>query len=465
LKLPKKQQEYNKIKKGYSPGIILIYSFIAGITAGTILLSLPISYRGESLSFIDRLFTATSALCVTGLVVADTGTKFTYFGQIVILVLIQLGGLGLMTFSTIFTLLIRRKISVKEKLIIREGLNKYGISETHKVIRYIIVFTFVIEIIGAIILFHRWHSIIPSSKKRFYFALFHSISAFCNAGFSLFSDSLVRFWNDYVTVLTITLLIIIGGIGFFANYEIKNFIVNKLPFLKKVFKLKSFYLHTSLHTKIVIITTIILILIGIFLINIFEFSGVLKEKNIENRIIIAYFQSITARTAGFNTVNIGSLSSSSLIILIMLMFIGGSPGSTAGGIKTTTAATLFLTLRSLLKGRQGVEVYSRTIPQIIIMRAIVIFTLALLLILFSFAIILAVEKSKFSSMSILFEVVSAFGTVGLTTGITSALSPLSKIILVLLMFTGRIGPLTIAVSITEKDRQLVKYPEENISVG
>ena len=370
-----------------------------------------------------------------------------------------------MTFSTIFALLIRRKISVKEKLVLREGLNKYGISETSKVVKYILIFTFTVEIIGTIILFNRWRRVIPVPSRRLYFALFHSISAFCNAGFSLFSDSLIRFWNDIITIITVTLLIIIGGLGFFVNYEIKNYIINKLSPVKKIFKLKSFPLHLSLHTKIVLGSTIVLIITGIVLLNIFEFPGILDNKNIENRIIIAYFQSVTARTAGFNTVNISRLTHSSLIILIMLMFIGGSPGSTAGGIKTTTAATLFYTLKSVLKGREKVEAFSRTIPQIVIMRTIVIFVLALLLILFAFAIILAIEKNRFPALSVLFEVVSAFGTVGLTTGITSSLSTGSKIVLIILMFTGRIGPLTIAVSIAEKGRQLIKYPEENISVG
>lgn len=370
-----------------------------------------------------------------------------------------------MTFSTIFALLIRRKITVKEKLVLREGLNKYGISETSKVVKYILIFTFTAEIIGTIILFNRWRGMIPAPSSRFYFALFHSISAFCNAGFSLFSDSLVRFYNDVITIITITLLIIIGGLGFFVNYEIKNYIINKLTPVKKIFKIKSLPLHLSLHTKMVLTFTITLIIAGIIFLNIFESPGALSDKSIENRIIITYFQSVTARTAGFNTVNIVALTHSSLIILIMLMFIGGSPGSTAGGIKTTTAATLFYTLKSVLKGRERVEAFSRTIPQIVIMRTIVIFVLALSLILFSFAVILYIEKNRFPTLSVLFEVVSAFGTVGLTTGITPSLSTASKIVLIILMFTGRIGPLTIAVTIAEKERQLIKYPEENISVG
>ncbi len=426
---------------------------------------MPISYKGKSLSIIDRLFTATSALCVTGLTVVDTGSKFTHFGQLTILSLIQIGGLGLMTFSTIFTLIIRKKISVKEILLIKEGLNKYGISDTGKVIKYLISFTLIAELVGAIILYYRWQGFIPTPGKRFYFSIFHSISAFCNAGFSLFSDNLIKFQNDYITVFTISLLIILGGIGFFANYEIKNFILSRLPLLKKIIKAKMPSIHMSLHTKMVLITTLLLIIVGMVLIEIFDYNTISSQGTIKTNFMIPYFQSVTARTAGFNTINIGALSNSTLVIIIVLMFIGGSPGSTAGGIKTTTISTLFFTLKSLLKGKNRVEAFSKTIPQIIIMRAIVILIIALSLILTAFIIMLAVEHNRIPPLSLLFEIISAFGTVGLSTGITSSLSPISKLLLIILMFTGRIGPLTIAISITEKEGQLIKYPEENLSVG
>lgn len=395
----------------------------------------------------------------------DTGSKFTIPGQLIILVLIQMGGLGLMTFSTTFALIIKRKMSVKEKLIIREGLNKYGLSDTRRVIWYIIIFTFIMEILGALLLYLRWDNVFPTPHRRLYLSLFHSISAFCNAGFSLFSNSLERFAFDPVTVLVITSLIIVGGLGFFVNYEIKNFIARKFTFIRKLFKLRSFSIHMSLHTKIVLSTSLVLIVFGVVMLNLLDINQLMRDKGVENRLLIGYFQSVTARTAGFNTITIRDLTNSSWVILIVLMFIGGSPGSTAGGIKTTTMATLFLTLKSMFRGRDNVEAYNRTLPKIIIRKTIVIFTMGLGLILTAFVIIMAIEQKKFLSLPVLFEITSAFGTVGLSTGITSSLSPLSKLVLIVLMFVGRIGPLTIAISMVEKEKYLIKYPDEKISVG
>ncbi len=445
---------------------ILVLSFLFLIISGTLLFSLSSIYNGEKISLIDRIFTATSATCVTGLTVIDVGTKFNFWGQLILLTLIQFGGLGLMTFSTLFILIIGKKILFREKLLLQEGLNRYDISNITSLLKYLTIFTFTMESIGAVILYSRW-SFIKDNYFRIFTSIFHSISAFCNAGFSLYNSSLIKFYNDPVIILTITFLIIFGGLGFFVNFELRNIFLHKLNKIQKLFKFKLRYhpLNLSLHSKVVITTSLILILSGMFLLFIFEYNGVLKGKTFTDSLSITYFQSVTSRTAGFNTINIYKLSNSSLLILIVLMFIGGSPGSTAGGIKTTTFATLYFVLRSILHGHKNVVAYYRTINDSIVRRALSIFLLSLNIIFISFLIILAIEGRNFSFIEILFEVVSAFGTVGLSTGITPFLSTWSKIVIIILMFIGRVGPLTIAVSIFEKETGDIRYPEENISVG
>ncbi len=415
------------------------------------------------LSLIDRIFTATSATCVTGLTVINIYSKLSLTGQLVLLTLIQLGGLGLMVFSTVLFLIIGKKISLQDKITLKESLNKSDLLSLTSLIKYIIIFTFSMEILGAGILFFKWKTISPP-LLRLYFSIFHSISAFCNAGFSLFSNSLIRYANDPVTILTISLLVIIGGLGFFVNFEIRKFFKYKLKSLfKKPENVELF--KFSLHSKTVISMTIILILIGIFFLGIFEYNNILIEKNIGNKFLIVYYQSITARTAGFNTVSIFNLSNGSLLILILLMFIGGSPGSTAGGIKTTTFSIVFFVIRSFFQGKDKVVAFYRTIKNEIIQKTLTIFILALSVNFVGFLLILAKEGDNFSFISILFEVVSAFGTVGLSTGITPLLSTFSKIIIILLMFLGRIGPLTLAISLIKKETGIINYPEENVSVG
>jgi len=423
---------------------------------GTILLLLPISTYNSKISFIDALFTSTSAFCVTGLTVLDTGSYFSPLGKIFIILLIQLGGIGIMSLSTFIILILKNQLSISDKLILNETISKYGTINVKTIVKYIFIFTFSFELLGALLLFLKWKLYFQNSLKCLLYAIFHSISAFCNAGFSIFSDNLIRFQNDFITVFVITFLIIFGGLGFGVIYELKELIKSKI-------KRKKFII--SLHSKIVIITTIFLILFGILILNITENSNILKGKTLFGRFLITYFQSVTPRTAGFSTINIGNLTYASLLFIIFLMFVGGSPGSTAGGIKTTTFATLMLFVKSLLKSRNNIEAFQKTIPNSIFKKSIAIFILSLTLLFILSFLLLYIEKDKFIPIQIIFEAVSAFGTVGLSTGITPFLKDYSKLILIILMIVGKTGPLTIAMSVIEKQDELIKYPNEEISVG
>jgi len=423
---------------------------------GTILLLLPISTYNSKISFIDALFTSTSAFCVTGLTVLDTGSYFSPLGKIFIILLIQLGGIGIMSLSTFIILILKNQLSISDKLILNETISKYGTINVKTIVKYIFIFTFSFELLGALLLFLKWKLYFQNSLKCLWYAIFHSISAFCNAGFSIFSDNLIRFQNDFITVFVITFLIILGGLGFGVIYELKELIKSKI-------KRKKFII--SLHSKIVIITTIFLILFGILILNITENSNILKGKNLFSRFLITYFQSVTPRTAGFSTINIGNLTYASLLFIIFLMFVGGSPGSTAGGIKTTTFATLMLFVKSLLKSRNNIEAFQKTIPNSIFKKSIAIFILSLTLLFILSFLLLYIEKDKFIPIKVIFEAVSAFGTVGLSTGITPFLKDYSKLILIILMIVGKTGPLTIAMSVIEKQDELIKYPNEEISVG
>lgn len=444
---------------------MFILSFALIILTGTLLLGFDAA-RQEPVSLIDRLFMATSATCVTGLSVVDLASRLSLFGQLCMLSMIQIGGLSLMIFSSIFILLLGKKISFKEKMTLKEALSRYDMENINTLVRYILFFTLITELSGALLLYLRW-DFIGGFSRRLYYSLFHSVSAFCNAGFSLFSGNLARFQNDAVTVFAVTTLLILGGLGFFVHFELKNIFLGRIRnlFISPFERKERAPVKLSLHTKVVLCTTLILILAGVLFLGILEFNNVLAGKSWLNKFLIVYFQAVTPRTAGFNTVNTAALSTGSLLIIILLMFIGGAPGSTAGGIKTTSAATIFFTLRSILQGREKVTAFFKTISDDIVKKVLTIFVLALSLVLTAALIIMMKEGGRFSLTQVLFEVVSAFGTVGLSTGITSSLSGFSKLILVIVMFTGRVGPLTLAVSIMKKENLSINYPEENIGVG
>ncbi len=421
------------------------------ITIGTILLSLPAaSSTGRSIGFINALFTATSATCVTGLIVLDTGKDFSSLGQLIILILFQSGGLGIMTMSTMFAFLIGKKISLRQRLIIQESLNQFSIGGLVRLAKYILIFTAVIEVVGATILFFCWQKIY-SPLQALYLAIFHSISAFCNSGFSLFSDSIMRYKGDLIINLTFITLIILGGIGFLVLLELFQYGKNGT---------------LSLHAKLALKISLMLILSGFIIIFLVESNNpsTLGKLNFPEKIYGSIFQSVTARTAGFNTIHIGSMQNATLFLIIILMFIGASPSSTGGGVKTTTFGLFILYTWSSLTGKEGIHLFKRRVSPDIIPKALTVITLSLVLVITMTILLSYVEGENF--IKILFEVVSAFGTVGLSTGITPSLSIAGKIIIIITMFTGRIGPLGLVLSLIQKrEPEIIKYPEEKIMVG
>ena len=447
------------------PPQIVVLSFLIAIVAGTVLLSLPFATAsGESLPLVDALFTATSATCVTGLMVHDTGTSFSGFGQAVILILFQVGGLGIMTLSTTFAILLGRKLTIRHNVVIQSALDHHRVEGLPRLIKYILLITFGVELAGASCLFLRWGTITDWSVfERIKQAIFHSVSAFCNAGFSLFHTSFAGFKGDvWINVIMMT-LIFGGGIGFIVLLDI--------PRLKFWRRDRHIWLSKiSLQTKLVLTVSICLIIAGSVLLFALEYNNAFSGFTLKEKVLGSLFQAITPRTAGFNTVPIDTFSPASLFLLIMMMFIGASPGSTGGGIKTCTFGVLIAAAWAMVHNKDNISVFKKTIPKNVFYRAFMIFVLALCWV-FVFTIILAfVERGNIRSsnyfLKVLFEVTSAFGTVGLSTGITSQLSALGKILISMTMFAGRIGPLTLALALAmRKERAVYKYPEERVMVG
>ncbi len=442
----------NSIKGvNFTPAQILVLCYVLVIITGTILLMLPMAtVDSNGLGLIDALFTATSATCVTGLIVVNTAATFTVFGQLVIMLLIQIGGLGIMTMSTMIAFVIGKKITLKERLIIQEDLNQFKISGLVRLVQYVLAFTLIIEGSGIIVLFLRLVKEYPF-LKAFYLAVFHSISAFNNAGFDLFGTSLEAFTGDIVINFMVISLIILGGLGFGVLAELFN-----SRSIKK----------TSLQTKIVLTITLILIIVGFLSILALEHANeaTMGKLPFGQKVMASFFLSITPRTAGFNTVPTGALQSSTLFLLIVLMFIGASPGSTGGGIKTTTFGVLLITVWSLITGKRDIEVYNRQLEKEVIFKAISITMLALGLVVSVTMVLTISEKMDF--LPVFFETVSAFGTVGLSTGVTPKLSSFGRVLIILTMFVGRLGPLTLALAFAERKRNGVyHFPKEKIMVG
>jgi trk system potassium uptake protein TrkH len=424
-------------------------SFAGVILVGALLLTFPTATAdGRGATFIDALFTATSATCVTGLIVQDTPTYFSFFGQIVILILIQIGGLGIMTYSTFLALILGR-FTLGQRRMVQEMMEEER--NVLSMVLYIFKMTFLVELIGTAILFLRWVFYFKTPSTALYYSVFHSISAFCNAGFALFSDSLSQFVSDPVINITIMGLIVLGGLGFIVVYEIVN-------------KARNPRRQISAHTRLAVSTSAILILLGFFTIFFLEFDGALLRHTLPEKLWASLFQSVTPRTAGFNTVPIEAFSQVVLTVLIVLMFIGASPGSTGGGIKTTTFAILLLSLASTLRGKQDITVYRRTVSGGIVQKTLALLVSALLVVGVFFILLLAVEKRPF--LPLLFETVSAFGTVGLSTGITPTLTSAGKMLVLLLMYVGRIGPLTLGLALAARvGRAGSMYPEARVMIG
>jgi trk system potassium uptake protein len=452
-------------KKRPNPAQVIVVSFLTAILMGAVLLSLPIALApGNETALIDSLFTATSAVCVTGLIVKDTGAFFSPFGKLIILMLIQIGGLGIMTFSTMFAILLGRKLSITENITIKSALGQVNIESLSRLILYIVVFTFSVELIGAGMLYWRWSNLFDwGSVATMQRAVFHSVSAFCNAGFSLFSTSLMAFSKDAPTIIIFSILIILGGLGFIVFLDIPKLIFRRKT---KVFGLS----HVSLQTKIVIIVTCALIITGALAVCLFEYNYALRGMDLKEKLLACAFTSITPRTAGFNVIDTSSLRPVTLFTIIMLMFIGASPGSTGGGIKTVTFGIILASFYSMFRNRDRITVFKRTVPKDVYRRAGVIVFLALIVVTASTFLLAATEQAPaYSShhfLGILFESTSAFGTVGLSTGITPGLTVLGKFIIICTMFIGRVGPLTLALAIAMKsDKTDYRYPEEKLMVG
>jgi trk system potassium uptake protein TrkH len=443
------------------PGYMVIMSYLTVALSGTVLLLLPLSSLKEPLSFVDALFTATSAVCVTGLIVVDTGAQFTGFGKTVIMILIQLGGLGVMTFSVMLFLFLRVGFGTKQRWIVMESFTTTPIPNFRSLIKLIFIFTLLIETVGTIILFIFWRERMPGGTA-FFTALFHSISAFCNAGFSFFSSSFIQYRHSTLINITVMALIVVGGLGFPVIYEL---------FMRFRYRKRRGHSAFSLHSRMVVFTTLILIITGALVIFMFERSNQMTGLKWSERIFSSFFQSVTARTAGFNTLDISSLGPATLYFLIMLMFVGASPGSCGGGIKTTSLAVLVAILKSKLEGMKHVSVFRRTIPEDTVSRTLAIFIMAVMVVSAGLIVLLAVESSGPTSggtgfLSYLFEAVSAFGTVGLTMGVTPNLSVAGKVIIIILMLLGRVGLLTVAYVVTQRETvKLYRYAEEKVMIG
>ncbi len=439
-----------------SPSRIIIGSFVLAILFGTFLLMLPIAtVDGKGLSFVDALFTATSATCVTGLVVVDTGSFLTHFGQLVVLFLIQAGGLGIMTLSAFFAVAFGVRMSLRGKLILQDALNFYDMDTLGSLLVHIFLFTFVIEAFGFLLLTVSFLAGGMSWESAVYSAFFHSISAFCNAGFSLYSDSLTRFASSVVVNLTVCFLIVSGGIGFPVLYDLYRYFLSKRQGKRYVL---------AFHTRVVLFMTSVLILLGTVVIYGLESNNVLSHLSFKGKILASLFQSVTPRTAGFNTVDISALKETTWFFLMILMFIGASPGGTGGGIKTSTFLVILLSVVAIVRNKRDAVIFKRRISDEIIHRSVAIGFLALLLVCLGTFVVSLIEKQ--SLIKVAFEVVSAFGTVGLSTGITPSLHPVSKLIISLIMLIGRVGPLTAVVAMAEDaETQRIRYPEGEIIVG
>lgn len=437
-----------------APPQILVLGFAAVIIIGTLLLMLPVSsVSGEHLNFMDALFTATSAACVTGLAVVDTGTYFTGFGQSVVLVLIQIGGLGFMTMATLFALVLKRRISLRDRLILQEAMNQSSMEGIVRLIRKVLIYSLVIEAAGAILLSVRFAFDMPL-PRALYYGLFHAVSMFNNAGFDLFGghdNSLTAYVGDPVINLVVMFLIISGGIGFIVMSDLAEFRRKR---------------RLTLHSKVVLSMTFGLILTGMAVIFIFEFSNsrTLGPLNLGSKIWASLFQSVAPRTAGANTLDITGLRQATQFFIVILMFIGASPGSTGGGVKTTTFTLMVGAVISMLRGRGDIVLFRYRLAQERVFKALTITLLALLLIVTVSMMLSTTEGLPF--LMILFETTSAFANVGLSLGLTPELTQLGKILICLTMFAGRLGLLTLAYALGPKQgKPLYKYPEGKMIIG
>ncbi|MBO1510912.1 TrkH family potassium uptake protein [Metabacillus bambusae] len=431
-----------------NPSQLLVLVFVVSIIVGTILLKLPFSTH-HSIKWVDALFIATSAMTVTGLATVDPGSTFTTLGQFIIALLIQIGGLGIMSFAVLIFIMLGKKIGIKERLLMQHALNQTSVGGVIKLVKYLFIFSFTIEMMAMVFLAFRWIPQFGFSKGLFY-SFFHSISAFNNAGFALWPDNLMQYVGDPLINIVISTLFIIGGIGFTVLVDIWH---------KRSFK------KFSLHTKLMLVGTLVINVIAMLFIFCVEYSNpnTLGELSIGKKLWAAYFQAVSPRTAGFNTIDIGSLDETTIFIIIILMFIGAGSGSTGGGIKLTTALVIGLATISFLRGKSEIVISRRTINSGYILKALSITMVSIVFVIIATVMINLTEKAPF--IDLMFEVVSAFGTVGLSTGVTAELTPIGKQIIIFIMFVGKLGPLTLMFSLAKPSKEKIRYPQEDILTG
>ncbi|HZJ09517.1 MAG TPA: TrkH family potassium uptake protein [Trueperaceae bacterium] len=441
-------------RRQLTPAQTIVLAFLAAIVIGTILLSLPVAHApGQTVSILDALFTATSAVCVTGLVVVDTGGSFSRFGEITIMLLIKSGGLGILSLGALLALATGRRLGFKERLRLQLQSNHMQVGGVVRFIRNMLLLTTAVELLGALILFFPFSRDFGTAEGIFN-ALFHSVSAFNNAGFSLFADNLSRYAGNAYVSLTIAGLLIFGGIGLVVVLEVTR-------------RLKGARFPLSLHTKVALSATLALIVIGTAFMLVGEWSNpaTLGELTTQGKLTAGFFQAVTPRTAGFNSLDFASMHNGTLFFVILLMFIGGNPGSTAGGVKTTTFAVLVVAMWAEARGHGRPTLFKRRIDSALVAKAAVVTTLAILIIGGAVT-ALSFTEAHIGALPLLFEVVSAVGTVGLSLGITPDLTSAGKLILTAMMLLGRIGMVTFAVAVAgRRVDEHMRYPREELVIG
>lgn len=457
-----------KKKKSFSPTRRIAFSFLIVIFIGSLLLNLPISNQGNQIPYLDHLFIATSATCVTGLVPIVVAEQYTLFGQIMIIILIQIGGLGFLTLLNMLLVVFKKKLSYTNKIIMQEALNQSSLREIVKYIKRVIKYTVFFELLGAVCLSFVF---IPEFGwiKGSYYSLFHAISAFCNAGFDILgSNSLINYQTDIWINFVVSGLIIAGGLGFVVWIDLRNSWHHYKEHFK-VFKLRRYLSSLSLHTKIVLLMTVFLLLGGTLIIFLLEYDNpaTLQSLPWDQKLLVSFFQSTTLRTAGFATVDMAGLYDATKLVMSVLMFIGGSPAGTAGGIKTVTLAIMILYVHSLVQGSDHVRIMKRTISEQVVKRSLTIAIVSFFISIVGLLILAMSENIAF--IDLVFEVFSAFATVGLTAGVTPILTEIGKIVIIILMYIGRIGPITMVLVFARRYNQMkgkdIVYPQENVLIG
>ncbi len=445
-------------RRPLSPSQFLTVSFLAIIAVGGILLSLPLSVAaGRHVSILDAFFTSVSAVCVTGLVVADTPVDFSLFGQVVVMLLIQAGGLGYMTLSTVFAAALGRSVTLQERLTLQEALNAHDMEGLVRFARTVLKLTLAFELAGAAVLALWWWPALGLGRAAWY-GLFHAVSAFNNAGFALWSDNLMSFRGDPVVNLVITTLIIAGGLGFFVWSEL--------------FSRRKERVKLSVHTRLVLLASVLLLAGGTVALLVLEWNHTLLNLPFGEKLLAAYFQSVTSRTAGFNTIDIGAMTAPSLFVMMGLMFIGASPGGTGGGVKTSTFSITLAALWATIRGQDDTVVFKRRLAPELVAKAFFVSLIAFVTMNLVAWLLMLTEGRDL--MKTLFETTSAFGTVGLSMGdrgapvsLSAFFSPAGKLLVMVMMFIGRLGPLTLAIAVARRGtiQAKIRYPEGKILVG